>query len=130
MVDMTVILTSIKKLLGGIDASETHFDPDILMHINSVFFILTQLGVGPKEGFLVSETSLWTDFLAGGIKLELVKSYVYLKVKLLFDPPLSSAMVAAMERQATEAEWRIQVAVDPVLVIAPVTTTEGGESVA
>lgn len=113
---MMGILTSIKKLLG-IEESYTHFDPDITLHINSVFFILNDLGVGPKDGFIVDEDSEWTDFLTEGIRLELVKSYVYLKVKLIFDPPLSSAMIDAMKRQVDEFEWRILVAVDPKLVI-------------
>ena len=87
---MESILTSIKKLLGITEEYE-QFDQDIIIHINSVLSVLTQLGVGPTEGFSIKdEKSVWTDFIEDGLKLEAVKSYVYLKVKLLFDPPPSS----------------------------------------
>lgn len=110
---MDSILTSIKKLLG-IAEEYDHFDPDIIMHINSVFMTLTQLGVGPAEGFSIEdETSVWGDFVGNSITLiEAVKSYTYLKVKLLFDPPLSSAVIESYNRQIGEFEWRINVAVE------------------
>ncbi len=110
---MDSILTSIKKLLG-IEKEYDHFDPDIIMHINSVFMTLTQLGVGPVEGFTIEdETSAWNDFIDNPvISLEAVRSYTYLRVKLLFDPPLSSAVIEAMNRQISEYEWRINVAVE------------------
>ena len=111
---MESILTSIKKLLG-IAEDYTHFDNDIIMHINSVFLILTQLGVGPPEGFVIHDaTALWTDFVADGKNLELIKSYTYLKVKIMFDPPLSSAVLDSTNQLIKEYEWRIQVASDPV----------------
>ena len=111
---MESILTSIKKLLG-IAEDYTHFDNDIIMHINSVFLILTQLGVGPPEGFVIQDaTALWTDFVADGKNLELIKSYTYLKVKIMFDPPLSSAVLDSANQLIKEYEWRIQVAADPV----------------
>ena len=110
---MRSILITIKKLLG-IDSEYTHFDQDIILHINSVFMILTQLGVGPSEGFMITDaTDMWDDFLPEGQQLELVKSYMHLKVKLLFDPPLGSTVMAAMERMISEFEWRLNVAVDP-----------------
>lgn len=124
---MTGILETIKKLLGGGDESYTYFSPDILIHINTTLFILTQLGVGPSTGFVADEDSQWTDFIDQGIKLELVKTYVYLKVKLIFDPPTSSALMDAIKSQIAELEWRILVSVDPILII-PV-PVEGGESV-
>lgn len=109
---MESILTSIKKLLG-ITEDYTHFDPDLIMHINSVFMILTQLGVGPAEGFTIEdETATWNDFVMDS-NLECVKSYVHLKVKLLFDPPLSSAHIESINRMISEFEWRLNVAVDP-----------------
>lgn len=110
---MDSILTSIKKLLG-IEKEYDHFDPDIIMHINSTFMTLTQLGVGPAEGFVIEDdTSAWNDFIDNPvISLEAVRSYTYLKVKLLFDPPLSSAVIEAMNRQISEYEWRINVAVE------------------
>lgn len=111
---MDSILTSIKKLLG-IDESYTQFDTDIILHINSVFSILTQLGVGPEEGFFIEDDSAeWTDFLPDSPKLNFVKSYVQLKVRLLFDPPDKGSLMDAMTRTISELEWRIQVAADPV----------------
>lgn len=109
---MESILTSIKKLLGITEEYE-HFDADIIMHINSVFMTLTQVGVGPEEGFIIEDdTAIWSDFIPDPIKLQAVKSYIYLKVKLLFDPPTSSAVTEAYNRQISEFEWRLNVAVD------------------
>ena len=106
---MESILTSIKKLLG-ITEEYTHFDEDLIMHINSVFMVLTQLGVGPSEGFVIEDDSAyWTDFIEDPSKLQAVKSYVYLKVKLLFDPPLSSAVIESTNRMISEYEWRLNV---------------------
>lgn len=111
---MESILTSIKKLLGIAEEYE-HFDADLIMHINSAFSILTQLGVGPSEGFSIEdEVAVWTDFIPEKSKIEFVKSYIHLKVKLLFDPPLSSAVIESMNRLISELEWRILVAVDPI----------------
>lgn len=109
---MDSILTSIKKLLG-ISEDYTQFDVDIIMHINSVFLNLTQLGVGPEEGFSIEDdTADWEDFIEDNIQLQAVKSYMYLKVKLLFDPPLSSAVIESTNRMIAELEWRLNVAVD------------------
>jgi len=114
---MESILTSIKKMLG-IAEEYTHFDADLIMHINSVFAILTQIGVGPSEGFSIEDdTDVWTDFIQDNKKLESVKSYTYMKVKLLFDPPLNSSVIESMNRIISELEWRIQVAADPVKTI-------------
>lgn len=112
---MESILTSIKKMLG-IDEEYTHFDADIIMHINSVLMILTQLGVGPTEGFVIEDdTSTWANFIPqiNSAQLNAVKSYVYMKVKLMFDPPLSSSVIESMNRQIAELEWRLNVTVDP-----------------
>lgn len=109
---MESILTSIKKLLGIAEEYE-HFDPDIIMHINSVFMTLTQLGVGPSEGFVIEDdTSVWTDFIPEVGKFEAIKSYMHLKVKLLFDPPQSSAVIESMNRMISEFEWRLKVAAE------------------
>lgn len=109
---MESILTSIKKLLG-IEEEYTQFDADIIMHINTVFLNLTQLGVGPSEGFLIEDdTAIWEDFIGDSSKLQAVKTYMYLKVKLLFDPPLSSSVTESMNRMIAELEWRLNVAVD------------------
>jgi len=111
---MESILTSIKKLLG-IAEEYTHFDADLIMHINSVLSILTQIGVGPTEGFSINgKSSVWGDFVPENSKWELIKSYTYMKVKLLFDPPLSSSVIESMNRIISELEWRIQVAADSV----------------
>lgn len=108
------ILTSIKKLLG-IDEAYNNFDPDLVMHINSVFSILMQMGVGPANGFSITGNSeKWTDFTDELPKFSLVKSYVHLKVKLLFDPPVSSAAIESINKQINEFEWRLFVAADPV----------------
>ena len=110
---MESILTSIKKMLGITEEYE-HFDSDLIMHINSVFMILNQIGVGPSRGFSIKgEDEIWTDFIPDDSRLELVKSYMHLKVKLLFDPPLGSAVIEVMNRQIQEFEWRLSVAVDP-----------------
>jgi len=102
------ILTSIKKLLG-ITEEYKHFDADIIMHINSVFMILMQLGIGPAEGFSITgDSEVWSDFLSDATWLESVKSYVYLKVKLIFDPPQSGTVIGSIEKLIAEFEWRCQ----------------------
>lgn len=109
---MDSILTSIKKLLGITEEYE-HFDPDIIMHINSAFMILNQLGVGPEEGFAIEDkSSTWDEFIPSGSNLEAVKTYVHLKVKLMFDPPLSSTVIEAIKSQINELEWRLNVSAD------------------
>lgn len=109
------ILTSIKKLLG-IDEAYTHFDADIIMHINSVFMILNQLGVGPESGFSITDSdAVWSDFISNANTVEAVKSYIYLKVKLMFDPPLSGTVTDSITRTISELEWRLNVAVDPAI---------------
>lgn len=110
---MESILTSIKKLLGIAEEYE-HFDKDIIMHINSVFMILTQLGVGPSKGFMITDSSAsWDDFLPEDSgKLEAVKTYMYMKVQLMFDPPTSSVVMEAKNRMINELEWRLNAAAD------------------
>lgn len=105
---MESILTSIKKLLGLAEEYK-QFDADIIMHINSVFMTLTQLGVGPSTGFFIEdETAIWDDFLDDQTKLQAVKTYVFLKVKIVFDPAsLGAATLAAHERYIQELEWRL-----------------------
>lgn len=106
---MESILISIKKMLGITEDYE-HFDSDLIMHINSVFSILTQLGVGPSTGFSIKDkTDVWSDFIPDDPRLESVKSYVYMKVKLLFDPPLSSTVMESTNRMISEFEWRLNV---------------------
>lgn len=106
---MDSILDSVKKFLGITEEYQV-FDQDIIMHINSVFFTLNQLGVGPEDSFSISDSSsVWTDFIPEGSKLEAVKSYMYLKVRMLFDPPTSSFVLTSMENMAKEYEWRLTV---------------------
>lgn len=109
---MESILNSIKKMLG-IQADYDHFDPDIIMHINSVFMTLTQLGVGPPKGFYIEDdTTSWLEFVPELTKLQAVKTYIYLKVRLLFDPPQSAAVLESMNKQIAELEWRLNVAAE------------------
>lgn len=109
---MESILLSIKKLLG-IMPEYTNFDDDIIIHINTAFAILNQLGVGPKNGFMiVDENSSWQDY-ANENNLNMVKTYIYLKVRLLFDPPTSSALIESINRTLSEIEWRIYLEGDP-----------------
>lgn len=110
---MESILTSIKKLLG-ITEEYTHFDADIIMHINSVFMILNQLGVGPTKCFYIEDDiPTWNDFIPDGQNIEAVKSYMYLKVRLLFDPPASTTVMQSITQAISELEWRLNVSVDP-----------------
>jgi hypothetical protein len=111
---MDSILTSTKISLGILEEYE-HFDPQLIMDINAVFMILNQLGVGPKEGFSITDkTQVWTDFMEEGPVLEMVKNYIPAKVKLMFDiSTASSAVIEALNKQISEYEWRLNVAVDP-----------------
>lgn len=110
------ILNSVKESLGIIPMYE-HFDQQILFHLNSVLAILPQIGVGPAEGFIVeNDVETWGDLIGEVESPNLylyVKSYVSLRVRLLFDPPTSSGAIEAMERQMRELEWRITVTIDP-----------------
>lgn len=107
------ILDSVKKDLG-ITVEYTHFDPDIIMGINSAFSVLTQLGVGPDNGFYIRDRSaVWTDFIPDDARLEMVKTYTAKKTKQFFDPPQTGPMASALDQVLKELEWRINVAVDP-----------------
>lgn len=109
MQDTESILTSVKKLLG-ITEDYTVFDTDLIIHINSVFLTLYQLGVGPEEGFMItSKDETWGDYIDSDALLNAVKSYVYLKVRLLFDPPTSSSVSESMKNMINELEWRINI---------------------
>ena len=108
---MESILTSIKKQLGIVEEYD-HFDPDIIMGINTALFTLTQIGVGPSEGFSITDkTATWSDFTDTS-KIEAVKTYVWMKTRLAFDPPASSAHIESLKNQISELEWRLNVAVD------------------
>lgn len=101
------ILTSTKKILG-IAEDYTVFDLDIITHINTVFSTLTQLGVGPAEGFMIEDDEAeWGDFIGDDNRFNSVKSYVFLKVRQLFDPPTTSYLIDAVNKQIQELEWRL-----------------------
>lgn len=108
------ILMTIRKLVCGNPYAD-HFDTDLLVHINACFSILNQLGVGPENGFVVTdETQSWSSYSDNERILNMVKTYVTLKVKKIFDPPLTSSVLEAMDKEIKELEWRLNVAVDPV----------------
>lgn len=103
------ILRSIKKLLG-IGADYTAFDQDVMMHINSVFAVMHQIGASPPDGFVITgNDETWSDFLADRKHLELVRSYMYLQVKVLFDPPTTSFALDSINRVGKEYEWRLSI---------------------
>ena len=108
------ILMTIRKLACGNPYAD-HFDTDLLVHINACFSILNQLGVGPENGFVVTdETQSWSSYIADNYILNMVKTYVTLKVKKIFDPPLTSSVLEAMDKEISQLEWRLNVAVDPI----------------
>lgn len=115
---MESILTSIKKLLG-IEESYTHFDQDLIIHINSILAILAQVGAGSPGFRIEGKAEVWDSFLNGTLDLETVKTYVYMRVRLLFDPPTSSALVESLTKQIAEFEWRIFVNEDNKVTAIP-----------
>lgn len=101
------ILTSTKKILG-IAESYTAFDLDVITHINAAFSTLSQLGVGPANGFMIEdEQAVWTDYTVTPNQLSLVRTYVFLKARSLFDPPTTSFLLEAVNKQINELEWRL-----------------------
>lgn len=105
----TSILQSVKKVLN-LDPGYTAFDQDILLHINGTFLTLNQLGIGPAAGFSIEdETAKWSDYIGSDPNLNAVKTLVYLKVRMLFDPPETSFTQEAMNRQIEQLEWRLNV---------------------
>lgn len=115
MVDTQVsesILNSIKKVLG-LDAEYDVFDVDLIMHINSAFSDLHQVGAAPAAGFMImDETATWSDFIQDKSNVEMVKSYVAIRVKLLFDPPTSAYGIESLQKQADKFEWRLNLLED------------------
>ena len=109
---MESILTTIKKLLG-IEKDYTHFDADIIVYINMALMTLNQLGVGPEQPVsIASDMNTWQNTFGDVKDIEAVKTYIYLKVRMLFDPPSNSSVLEAMNRQANELEWRLNVQVE------------------
>ena len=107
------ILTSVKKNCN-IPADVTVFDPDIIMHINSTFAQLNQMGVGPKETFMIEDDSAQWDDFSTNLDINMVRSYMYLEVRLLFDPPTASVL-SSLEKKRDEYVWRLNVADDDLL---------------
>ncbi len=104
---MDSILTSVKKQLGITEEYE-QFDADLIMHINSVFMILTQMGIGPAEGFAIYDNaSLWEDYISNETTMQILKSYMALKVQMVFDPPMTSSVMESKKRMLEEFEWRL-----------------------
>lgn len=103
------ILTSTKNALN-LAEDYTPFDQVVIMHINSVFSTLNQLGLGPPAGFMIEDKdAIWDDFLEGDLLLNNVKTYMYLRVRMLFDPPTTGYHTTAMEKQIEQLEWRLNV---------------------
>lgn len=104
---MDSILLSIKKLLG-IDASYTIFDGDLILHINTAFAILNQIGIGPEEGYMIeSEDQCWDEYVSD-TNLNMVKTFIFLNVRINFDPPSSTALLDSMNRTINELTWRLE----------------------
>lgn len=122
------ILKSTKKLLG-LSPDYTAFDLDVITHINTVFSALTQMGVGPYGGFMIEDdTSTWSEFMVDGLLVEdvglnSVRSYMAMKVRLLFDPPATSFAIKAIEDQLREMEWRLNVHREGVAWTPPATSS-------
>lgn len=113
------ILSSVKKLLG-IDESYTVFDPDITLYVNAALATLQQIGVGPQNGFMITDASAtWTDFLGDNPVLNPAKMYVVMRTRMSFDPPDQQHVAAAMQAQIKELEWRLEVARMPFLPVSP-----------
>lgn len=115
------ILNTTKKILG-LTEDYTVFDLDIIIHINSILNVVTQLGIGPEDGFMIEDAAAtWEDFLGSNKRMNAVKTYVYLRVRLLFDPPTTSYLINAMESQCRELEWRLNVTREGEQWLNPIT---------
>lgn len=114
---MVSILDTIKQMLG-IESTDVSFDKDLIIFINSALMVMAQLGVGPSEGFLItSKDNTWTELLGDRKDLNSVQAAIYLRVRLIFDPPQNSFLVAAIEKQIQEYDWRIEAWHNPVVII-------------
>ena len=108
------ILLSVKKMLG-LDQEYDVFDPELIIHINTVFGTLHQLGVGPEDQFRITgDSETWSEFDTEGEQTDEVKTYIYLRVRLLFDPPSSSFVLSSFKEQLQELEWRLNVKADEI----------------
>ena len=108
------ILKTIKQLIGCPDDFE-QFDLDLMIHINSAFATLTQLGVGPKEGYRITGVdNVWNEFEDDAQKLSLIKDYVYIKTRLLFDPPTTGSLMDSLKEELKEMKWRLYILYYPI----------------
>lgn len=125
---MDSILQSVKKDLG-IDPGYEYFDDELIMNINTVLAVLTQIGAGPVNGFKIEdETAVWSDFIdSDRDDLDFIKSYVSKRVKLMFDPPSNSSTSQAIQERMNELEWRINVATDEYIPDAERLAAAGGD---
>lgn len=122
MADTQSILDSIKKVLG-LGPDYTDFDTDVIMHINSAFMTLSELGIGPSDGFIITDsTGTWGDYTSDIKQLAGTKTYVFLKVRMAFDPPATSFALDAMAKMISELEWRLNVATE---ALHPPTSPDG-----
>lgn len=113
------ILTSTKKILG-LSGDYTAFDLDVITHINTAFSILTQLGIGPPEGFMIEDDTIqWDDILGDDFSLNMVRTYVYLKVRTIFDPPTTRYTIGAIDNQIKELEGRLSMHRESISWVTP-----------
>lgn len=118
------ILDNTKKILN-LSSDYTPFDQDIVTHINAAFSVLNQLGLGPLDGFMITDNiATWDDFQVATNQLNLVKTYIYLKVRMYFDPPGTSYLIEAMNKQIAECEWRLSVFRESELIVLLEATDE------
>lgn len=111
------ILHDVKQMIGQ-EWDDSSYDLDIMVHINSVFFDLNQIGVGPKDGFsILDATTKWDAYIGASKNLLAVKSYIYIRVRLLFDPPTNGFLVTSLNEQVAKLEWRLMVECDPVPMV-------------
>ena len=122
---MESILETVKKSLGPGEGYD-YFDPELIMYINSELAVLTQIGVGPPDGFSITgPDEKWSDFIADDFKkFQMVQSYLCIQVKLQFDPPLTASVLDSLTRKATELQWRLFEQADPKLIIPKSTREE------
>lgn len=110
------ILDSIKQMLGS-ESEDTNFDRELIIYINGALMIINQLGVGPNGYRITGKENVWVEFIGDRTDLELIKTDVYLRTRLVFDPPQNSFLVSAIKEQITEYEWRIEMGRHPEIVM-------------
>lgn len=113
MAEISSILNSVKKKLGLDPETATEFDEDLIDYINMALSAVNQIGIGPRNGFAITgDSETWTDFVGDDPRLNMIKAYVQLRVKLIFDPPSASFVLQSYQDQLREYEWRLNFFVD------------------